>query len=297
MGQHRIQRQLLQNFSFPGPQTNSQHTWCLNKGGYRPESRSVDRVGFFEVGCSEAVDDYITKLEDGFKTTLERFSRGEFTYSGMGRETFDFIAVHYVRSQACRRQIEHVVGECNRNLGLAQPQAEAEYKRLTSHQDVSVFEDLVDGVSRTLTNYTMYPAVFTGPLTFVTSDKVMYSGMVESCEKETLVWFPLTPSTGLALMSDGHAGQILGPHMVVNQQLGRINFAKLPEAPILRCQPPEPTEGNEDFVNQFNGMMVQGSTQLYAANRNDIDVALRHANSPTGYRYQPTPSPACTTDT
>lgn len=297
MGQHRIQRQLLQNFSFPGPQTNSQHIWCLNKGGHRPASRSVGRVGFFEVGCSEAVDDYITKLEDGFKATLERFSRGEFTYSGMGRETLDFIAMHYVRSQACRRQIEHVVGECHRNLGLAQPQAEAEYKRLTSNQDVAVFADLVDGVSRTLTHYTMYPVVFTSPPTFVTSDKIMYSGMVESDEQETLVWFPLSPYTGLALMSDGHAGQILGPHIEVDRHLGRINFAKLPEAPILRCQPPEPKEGNEDFAGQFNGMMVQGSTQLYAANRDDIDTALRHANSPTGYRYQPTPSPACATDT
>lgn len=295
MGQHRIQRQLLQNFSFPGPQTNSRHTWCLDKGGYRPQSRSVNRVGFFEVGCSEAVDDCITKLEDGFKATLERFSRGEFTYSGMGRETYDFIAMHYVRSQAYRRQIEYVVGECHRNLGLSQPHAEAEYKRLTSHQDVAVFEDLVDGVARTLTHYTMYPAVFTGDLTLVTSDKIMYAGMADSVDQETLVWFPLSPSTGLALMSDGHAGQILGPDMEVDTYLGRINFAKLPEAPILRCQPPQPTEGNEDFFNQFNGMMVQGSTQLYAANRNDIDVALRHANSPTGYRYQP--APACATDT
>ena len=160
-----------------------------------------------------------------------------------------------------------------------------------------MLEDLVDGVARTLTHYVLYPVVFTGPWSFVTSDKIMYAGMAESDEQETFVWFPLSPSTGLALVSDGHAGQILGPDTLVNRRLGRIIFEKMPEAPILRCQPPEPTEGNEHFVNLVNGMMVQGSTQLYAADPTDIDAALRCANPPTGYRYQPTPPSTCATDT
>ena len=144
----------------------------------------------------------------------------------------------------------------------------------------------MDGVSRTLTSYVMYPAVITGPWTFLTSDKIMYAGMVESDERETMVWFPISPSTGLFLMSDGHAGQILGPRILVDQLLGRITFVKLPEAPILRCQPPNPTEGSAEFANLWNGMMVRGSTQLYAANRADIDAALRNAGPPTRYRYQ-----------
>ena len=60
MGQHQIQRQILRNFSFEGRQPNSREVWFLTTSGYQPISRSVDRVGLFEVDCSEDVDRYIT---------------------------------------------------------------------------------------------------------------------------------------------------------------------------------------------------------------------------------------------
>ena len=117
VGQHRVQRQILRNFSFGDRQLNSRETWWLNTGSYQPARRSTNRVGFFEVNCSEDVDGYITEHENTFKEPLRRFSQGEFTRTDVGRELYDFIAIHYVRSQACRRQIEHLVSECKRTPG------------------------------------------------------------------------------------------------------------------------------------------------------------------------------------
>ena len=84
------------------------------------------------------------------------------------------------------------------------------------------------------------PQLITGPWPFVTSDKIMCASTVESEQRETFVWFPITPSVGLCLMSDGHAGQILGSVVEVNRQSKRVSFAKSPEARWLRCQAPSP---------------------------------------------------------
>ena len=287
MGQHQIQKQILRNFSFKGQQPNSRETWFLTTRGHQPISRSVDRVGFFRVDCSEDVDDYITDLENRFKDSLRQFSHGDFTKANVGREIYDFIAMHYVRSAAYLLQIEHVVARCLEDSGLTLEEASAELRRLASHQDAAVFRDLVDSVSRTLTHYVLYPLLITGPWLFVTSDKIMCASTVESERRETFVWFPISSSIGLCLMSDGYTGQILGPVVEVNRQSKRISFAKLPEAGLLRCQAPSPQKGSEEFVNTLNGMIVKGSTELYAADRNSMDSALRMAELPNGYRYQP----------
>ena len=288
MGQHRIQRQILRNFSFGGRQPNSRETWHLNKSSYCPTERSIRGVGVFSVDCSEDVDDYITNLENGFKDSLRRFSQGDFTKADVGREIYDFIAMHYVRSQACRMQIAYVVGKCGQTSGLTQQQAETELHRLTSHQDLGVFRDLVDSASRTLTHYLLCPLVMTGAGSFLTSDKIMCASTAESEQRETFVWFPLAPSIGLCLMSDGHAGQILGPIVEVDCQFGRISFAKSPEAPWLRCQAPSPQEGGEEFVKTLNRMMIEGSTEVFAVDRDAMELALQTAEFPTGYRYRPT---------
>ena len=190
LGQHQIQRQILRNFSFDGRQPNSSETWFLTTSSYQPISRSVNRVGYFEVDCSEDVDHYITNLENGFKDSLQRFSCGDFTKADVGRGVYEFIAMHYVRSQACRLQIEHVVNKCRQDSLLTQQEAEAELHRLASHQDAAVFRDLVDSTSRMLTHYTLYPLVLTGPWPFVTSDKIMCASTVDSGQRETFVWFP-----------------------------------------------------------------------------------------------------------
>ena len=287
MGQHRVQRQILRNFSFEGRQLNSRETWCLNTASYQPARRSTNRVGFFEVNCSEDVDGYITAHENTFKEPLRRFSQGEFTRTDVGRELYDFIAIHYVRSQACRRQIEHLVSECKRTSRLTQLQAEMEIKRLTSYQDVEVFDELVDSVSRVLTHYLVCPIAMIGPWAFVTSDKIMCASKVESGRQLTLVWFPISPSAGLYLDSDGNGGQILGP-IAVDRRFGRISFVKIPEAQWLRCQAPSSQEGSAKFVNTLNGIMVEGSTELYATDRTSMDSALYAAEQPAGYRYRPT---------
>ena len=289
MGQHRIQKQILRNFSFEGRQRNSRETWCLMADGYRPASRSIGRVGFFEVDCSEEVDEYITGLEGLFKETIRRFSHGEFAGADVGRPLYDFIAMHYVRSQACRLQIRHVVDEFSKNELLNQTQAEAEFNRLTSYQDLAIFDDLVDSVSRMLTHFVIHPILTLSPWSFVTSDKVMYVGVRDSGPRQTFIWFPLSPSTGLALISDGHAGQILGP-LRMYRQYGRVEFAKVAEAEVLRSREPSPQQVPEETVDILNGMMVQGSTQLYAAGLDAIESAVRSSEEPTGYRYQPAAS-------
>ena len=147
MGQHRIQRQILRNFSFQGRQGSSREAWWLGTNSFNPQPRSVGGVGFFKVACAEQVDKYITNLEDGFKNKLSRFSQGIFSRTDVGRETYDFIAMHYVRSQACRNQIQHMVSECCRAGRLTHPQAEEEYRRLVSHQDLQVFRNLVNNVA------------------------------------------------------------------------------------------------------------------------------------------------------
>ena len=63
----------------------------------------------------------------------------------------------------------------------------------------------------------------------------------------------LSPSVGLCLVSDGHAGQIPGPVVEVDHRFRRIGFAKLPEAQWLRCQAPSPQEGSAEFVNTLLG--------------------------------------------
>ena len=287
MGQHRIQKQILHNFSFKGHQHNSRKTWCLGTGRYQPKSRSIKRAGFFEVDCSESVDQYITACEDKFKEPLHRFSNGEFTRADAGRQIYDFIAMHYVRSQGYRLQIKHVVCECRRKLLLTEPQAEAEYKRLTSHQDVAIFQDLVDSVARALTHYLLSPVLMASPWSFITTDKIVYAASVEAEQRETFVWFPLSPSMGFALTSEFQAGQILGPVVAVDRRSGQISFNKIPEAQWLRCQEPKPQDVSEEVVNTLNGKMVQGSSELYSADRAAIDSALWFATQPTGYRYQP----------
>ena len=282
---HRIQRQILNNFSFQGRQLNSQETWCLNTAGFRPKSRSINRVGFFNLDCSEDVDGYITDLEDGFKEPLHRFSSGEFTRMDVGREIYDFIAMHYVRSQACLLQIKHLVAESQSYFGVTQTQAETEYTRLTSHQDVGVFCDLVDSVSRVLTHYLMCPVVFTGPWLFMTSDKIMHAARVEAEQRDTFVWFPISPSIGLALTSDGLGGQILGP-VEWNRLSGQLDFIKVPEAKFLRFQVPVLQQGSAEFANTVNHLMIQGSTELYASDHDAIDSAFGTAEQPTGYRYK-----------
>ena len=287
MGQHRIQRQILQNFSFQGRQKKSRETCWLEKNSFKPQPRSIKKVGFFEVGCSDRVDQYITDLEDGFKDKLSRFSRGEFARTDVGRETYDFIAMHYVRSQACRLQIQYMVTKIWQDALLTQPQVEEEYQRLTLHQDLQVFRDLVDSVARTLTYYMLCPMLITGPSQFLTSDKIIYAGQTGSKERENFVWFPLSPSIGLSLTSEGSTGQILGP-TEVSRAYGRINFLKLPESPYLRCQAPSPQETSAEAVTAFNQLMVRGSTELYAVNSFTIDSTLRYDDGPTGYRYTPT---------
>ena len=287
MAQHRTQRQILKNFSFKGRQPNSRETWCLSTNGYQPSQRSVNRVGLFEVDCSKDVDEYITALEDRFKMPLERFGRGVFEKADFGRDIYDFIAMHYVRSRAFRRQIEYIVDFACRDLGLAYPDAEAEYKRLTAHRDVRLFAGFVDRVAAALTHFMLYPVVITNPSSFVASDKIIYAGRVESEQRQTMVWFPLSPTTGLFLDSEVRAGQILGPRILVDSWLRRIIFEPEPEAPLLRCQEPSPQEVGSEFINTLNGMMVQGSKELYAAERSHIDSALHNAQLPTGYRYSP----------
>ena len=287
MGQHRIQKQILRNFSFEGRQRNSREIWCLTSDGYRPASRSIRRVGFFEVDCSEEVDEYITRLEGLFKESLRRFSHGEFARKDFDRPLYDFIALHYIRSQACRLQIRHMVDRFRQSDLLTQAQADTEHNRLTAHQDLAVFDDLVDSVSRMLTHFVVHPISTFGPWSFATSDKVMYVGVRESGSRETFVWFPLSPSAGLMLNSDGHVGQILGP-LRVYRQLGRVEFAKVSEADVLRSREPSPQEIPKETVAILNGMMVQGSTQLYAAGLSAIGSALRASEEPTGYWFQPT---------
>ena len=286
MGQHRVQRQLLRNFSFNGRQLNSREIWYLNTEGYRPARRSSSRVGFFEVDCSEDVDGYITTYENKFRERLHRFSDGEITRSDVGRDLYDFIAIHYVRSQACRRQIKYIVDECLRHARLTEPQAELEYQRLLSYQDAKVFDDLVDSVARVLTHYVVCPVEMIGPWSFVTSDKIMCASTAESEQRPTLVWFPISPSIGLYLDSEGYGGQILGP-TVVDRRSGRLGFAKIPEARWLRCQAPSPQEGSAEAVNALNGLMVEGSTELYAADLAAMDSALRTAERLACYRYRP----------
>ena len=289
MGQHRIQRQILQNFSFKGRQANSQETWWLEKNSYKSQPRSIYRVGFFNVACSSRVDDYITDLENQLKDKLSLFSQGEFAKTDVGRDTYDLIAMHYVRSQGCRHQIEHMVRECWFKGILTQPQAEEECRRLTSHQDLQTFRSLVDSVASTLTHYLMTPILINSSSQFLTSDKIIYAGQAESKERQNLVWFPLSPSIGLALISDNRTGQILGP-IEFSPRFGKISFTGIPEASWLRCQEPAPQDVSNEVVNTYNELMVRGSTELYATNSLTIDSALQHTKDPTGYRYTPTTS-------
>ena len=246
-------------------------------------------MGVFNVACSSRVDDYITNLENQLKDKLSLFSRGEFPKTDVGRDTYDLIAMHYVRSQGCRHQIEYMVRECWFNGVLSQPKAEEECQRLTSHQDLRTFRSLVNSVASTLTHYLMTPIIINSSCQFLTSDKIIYVGQAESNERQNLVWFPLSPSIGLALISDNRTGQILGP-IAFDPRFGQISFTGVPEAPLLRCQEPTPQDVSDEVVDTYNELMVRGSTELYATSSFTIDSALRHTNGPTGYRYSPASS-------
>ena len=286
MGQHRIQRQILQSFSFQGRQKNSREVWWLRKDSFRPQPKSIRGVGFFDVACSPQVDQYITDLEDGFKEKLLLFSQGKFAETDVGRETYDFIAMHYVRSRACSLQMHHMVNYCWETGRLTHPQAEAEYRRLTSHQDLRVFRYLVDSVASVLTHYMLIPQIITGPSQFLTSDKIIYAGQDGSEERRNFVWFPLSPSTGLCLRSDQRTGQILGP-FEANKTVGEISFTKIQEAASLRCQEPESQEGSAEVFTAYNHLMIHGSSEIFAADPSNIDYALSYYDGPAGYSYKP----------
>ncbi len=116
----------------------------------------------------------------------------------------------------------------------------------------------------------------------------MYAGRIESETQETIVWFPLSLSAGLCLKSHGHVGQILGPFASVDRNSGRVNFDAVREAPRLRCKEPTPHDVSDAFFDTVNGNMVQGSRELYSADRNEIDAALKNAMRPSGFKYDPT---------
>ena len=186
MGQHRIQRQLLKAFSFQGRQLNSREIWWLKTDGQQPVSRSIARVGYFQVDCSKGVDDYITTLEDNFKERLRQFSKGTFTRTNVGREIYDFVAMHYVRST-------HLIYKLNTssvNVGGTRGLPVYKPKRNTHGSPrikmSEVFRDLVDSVARTLTHYILYPLVTTGQQLFLTSDKIIYAGKFDVGQQKPL---------------------------------------------------------------------------------------------------------------
>ncbi len=285
MGQHQIQRQILRNFTFPGRQPNSLETWHLSSDSYRPSKRSTKGIGVFEVDCSVDVDDFITRRENEFKDLLHRFSDGRFTKTDVGRDLYDFIALHYVRSHAFSLQIRHLASVYRRNSVLTETQAESEFRRLTNHQDVALFRELVECVSRVLTHYIVCPVITDSRWSFVTSDKIVTAATFETSHRPTMAWFPISPSIGFYLDSDGKTGQILGPTEVAPGS-GTIKFVKVPEAAWLRTQKPEPVEADGAFFDTLNAMMVENSTEILACDRRALDAALINTRQPTGYKYQ-----------
>ena len=236
------------------------------------------------------VDSLITDLENRFKDQLDRFGKGSFEVRDFGRPLYNFIGMHYVRSHACTLQIRHVLDKFVNASRLSPAQADAEFQRLALHQDPSVFKGLVNSVASTLTGYEIHPVVITGPQEFITSNKIVYAGLVES-EHRTMVWFPLSPKTGLSLFSDFRAGQILGPVVMVNSTTGRVSFNSPPEPPILKSYAPSPQAGDPRAIKTLNGLMVPGSSELFGTNREVIDDAIAYSELATGdasgYAYKP----------
>ena len=67
MGQHRIQRQILQSFSFQGRQKNAREDWWLGKDSFQPQTWSISVGGFTGVSSRSLA---LFQLWIGFWLTL-----------------------------------------------------------------------------------------------------------------------------------------------------------------------------------------------------------------------------------
>ena len=272
MGQHRIQRAMLNNFAFAGPQMNSKMVWVLEANGQRPYRKSTRNTGFFDIECSPGVDELVSRAEQHFRPVLTDLGKGNFSSFHNGeqhRKLIHFIAFHYVRSNSFSNQVSHLTAIlCDHGL-LSPDQAALEAARLTSHQHRETYIDLTNAVASCLTYFTFFPLTITGASNFITSDNIL--GVSQTPSKGTSIWFPVGSHHAILAEDESSTKQILGPTKVSN---GRITFLGVPESPILKIQDTTPHEREARFFASMNSYVAKGSKVLFAHTKEDIDLAI-----------------------
>lgn len=286
MGQHRVQRALLNNFAFPGHQKNSMMVWTLDAKERRPHRKSVKKTGFFDTECSPQVDKLITRAEQEFLPVLTELGKGNFRpfHNGVGhRKMIQFIAFHYVRSNTFNNQIAHLTTMLVKQGYLSPDQAKFEAARLTSHQHRKTYIELTAAVASCLTYFTISPITVTGSSNFITSDNIL--AVFQNRSTGTGIWFPIGPRHGIWAEDETSTKQILGPTPVVN---GRISFPGIHERPFLAFQDTPPHEREEHFFATANSVIAKSSQYLFAHAKEDIDLAITSGSEDTSqYIYVP----------
>lgn len=286
MGQHRIQRALLNNFAFPGTQKKSMMTWTLDTKMQRPHRKSTKKTGFFETTCSPEVDELITRAEQDFLPVLIDLREGHFSTFHNDqhlRTLIQFVSFHYVRSNAFNNQISHLT-ETLAGIGqMSADEATAESTRLTSHQHRETYIELTNAVASCLTHFTFAPLTVTGTSNFITSDNIV--GVFLTPDKRTVVWFPVGTRHGIWATNDRSSKQILGP---TTTSKGHITFTGIPESPILSIQDTPPHERDDKFFATVNSSIAKGSNVLFAHAKEDIDLTITFGTENTSqYIYTP----------
>ncbi len=281
MGQHRVQRALLQSFGFPGSQPNSTEVWHLARDSYEPRRRSVRRTGLFEIPCAPSVDKIITEMENDLKDVLKVNDEAELHRLDdplLHRSLLDFAALHYVRGESFLKSLYKILVEYN--LWDADPF----YRKYARREDPRLFLSGVKAVGDSLTFDRLDPAKSKGQ--FITSDHIVVSLNPPVNRGETGLWtlFPISKNLMLRFISDSRSA--LAGLWARNPATNELEIASAGQSPLL-TRNPDAAELTARQVVEFNCLMAQGSNNLYAPTRESIDACLSRLGNDSQYRYKP----------
>ncbi len=279
----------MELFSFEGDRGEPQ-TWFLGRRNRRPHRRPIDQVGFFEFDGAREIDNYIAGAQRGLESVVSSVVGGREPASGDWDAIIDYVAVHFVRSQARAVQIQLELNRLLADSAITPTQAQDQFDRLRTNRDVDLFRRLVECAAASFSQCLSVMVVASGQRGFITSEKVIHTtfdpdevGRVANHQ----VWMPFAPSVGMLLRADGPADPIL---RLAPGRAGALEVSGLPRAPQIKGAP-KPLEMDDAQADALNGLMLAGARRLFATDPQDIDAAIRFATGRYGiqspFRYRP----------
>ena len=273
MGQHPIDRKLMEHFAFPAPRSPMPHVWYLGGQNRRPQIRPVASVAKFELDCSPEVDHYIASMQNRFAQATVRIAGGSEVEAADWMAMIDCIAIHAVRSPILWTQLASELNRLVEAGSVTQSQASAEFERLIGHRDLSLFKLLVQCAAATFSNLVARLAIPKVDQEFVTGDSVIQiSADTQDLIPGTgvLTWFPMGPYVGLMIYGEERWSPIVGLS-VDGERPGTVKPTGPPRRLEIRAPTEEPLEIE---AGGFNSLIAFSGRKVFARSREAIDAAL-----------------------